>query len=417
MTKNLPPILMINQGLTGGGANRSFSQLFYGLKPYFHTQALVEKYSGSDADIQTFYPNTSLYKAYFRSLWWTGVATGRQYLIAKLLPGHSFAALHSWPEYRRAGLVHLHNLHGDWFDLSLLPRISREKPLVWTLQDMWALTGHCPHPVSCNRWRNQPCPPGCPHHFCSTPQIIDTQSEFLRRKLAVYSRTNVQLVAPSRWLARKISQGILADKPVTVIPNGADEQLFHPRDRRQTRRRLGLPPDRFIILFAANFATKNPWKGGAYLQALVKSDIFPRALFVTIGDPQPKKSSRLWQTGFISDRNKVADYLAAADILLFPSIADTCPLTVIESLSSGTPVVGFRTGGIPELIRHRHDGYLARYLDLDDLVAGIKFFYDFPGRLQTAGMTGRRKVIASLTIKHMLNRYRALYDRLLCGKI
>ena len=406
-------ILQINGANGGGGANQLVQQLHDGLTPNFNMSALVESKTGTQVNIDTFAKNPdTIYKKYAYYVWWASVLSGLQFKTAKYLLGRNYKNIANHSFYKNANLIHLHNLHGNYFNLELLPQISKEKKIIWTLQDMWSLTGHCAHSLDCQKWQNKQCK-NCPDLWRYSPIAIDTSNYFFNLKKKIYQGCNLHLVAPSNWLAVKVKKSILKDKPITVIYNGADTKVFKPYNKKKIRQELNLPQDKFIVLFAANFGTKNPWKGGNYFEQLVKENPFSNTLFLTLGNKQETKSTNLHNLPFVTDRVKMAKYLSAADVLFYPAIADTCPLTVIESLACGTPVVSFKTGGIPELIKHSQTGYLTKTNNLDELVKGVELFQNNPNKLNQASKLASLDVSKRLSLKITIEKYENLYTSIL----
>ena len=102
----------------------------------------------------------------------------------------------------------------------------------------------------------------------------------------------------------------------------------------------------------------------------------------------PFKTSFL---GTINDDEKLALCYAAADAFLIPSLEDNLPYTVMESLSCGTPVIAFTTGGIPDMVKHEHNGYLAEYRSSESFADGMEWIINYPDKekLQPAGKANR----------------------------
>lgn len=414
MGKIKKAILQINNSNAGGGANQVVQQIHDYLNNDFNMSMLVEKKSGSDKNIQTFArrSQSSLYRKYFNYSWWFSIITGTQFLSAKLLLNRNFNSLKQLDFYQHSDLIHLHNLHGNYFDLTSLPLIASQRPLIWTLQDMWSFTGHCAHALDCKNWYTNQCR-DCHHNLRYRPILFDTSHEFYLLKQKIYQNTPVHLVAASAWLAQQVKKSILADKPLTVIHNGADTRSFHPLNKQKTRKELNLPSDKPIILFASTYGTKNPWKGGNYLKAIIQNNLYPDYYFVTLGAREYKKTNNLIEIPFISDRHLLVKYYNSADLLFYPSIADTFPLTILESMSCGTPVVAFKTGGISEQITHKKDGYLADYKNLDSLLSGIDYLLDSQSRLVKIQTHARQKIVKSFSLDLMIKKYKNLYQQIL----
>jgi glycosyltransferase involved in cell wall biosynthesis len=255
-------------------------------------------------------------------------------------------------------VVHLFNLHGDYFDLRQLPKLSRQVPTIFNPRDAWPLSGHCAHSFECNRWKI-----GCGH--CPNLTIYplakrDATAYNWKRKKRIFSQSHLYVVTPSRWLMEKVEQSVLADAVVKsrVIPTGVDLSLFYPMDKKKIRAKFNLPLDSKIVLFAANSVQGNAWKdyktARSAIELTMKRLTSQKIVFIALRDKQPSEhvgSSEIRFLPFVQDRNIIADYYRVADICLHVAKADTFPNTVLESLACGTPVIGTNIGGIPEQIK------------------------------------------------------------------
>ena len=171
----------------------------------------------------------------------------------------------------------------------------------------------------------------------------------------------MHLVGTSRWIAAEAKRSSLLRRfPSTIIPNGLDTADFSPRDKAVAREKLGVPPDAKVVLFVAESSAIKR-KGFDYLSAALekmkaRSDLF--LLSVGSGKPNVPDLPQL-HLGRISDDRKLSEIYSAADVFVIPSLQESFGQTVTESLACGTPVVGFNTGGIPDMVRPGITGYLA----------------------------------------------------------
>ncbi len=153
------------------------------------------------------------------------------------------------PAYLEADVLNFHCLHEGYFNYLALPQLTNGKPAVFTLHDMWPLTGHCAYSYDCERWKT-----GCGK--CPYPDRLPaiqrdgTRWEWMLKKWA-YSRSNIAVAAPSMWMTNQARESILNCFPIHHIPHGVDTELFHPRDREECRKALGIPPGRKVLMFAA----------------------------------------------------------------------------------------------------------------------------------------------------------------------
>lgn len=320
----------------------------------------------------------------------------------------SFNIKHS-PGFKKADILHLHNLHKNYFTLLALPEITCLKPVVWTLHDMFAFTGHCVNSYDCQRWESG-CG-NCPHLDIEVKVNKDNTHLLRELKKVVYQYADFSLVCPSAWLKSRLENSILHDKEITLIYNGVDERVYKNHHKRKARKLLNLPLDKAILIFVAYGGLNLKTKGGHLikniLERLTKENIF----ILCIGQVGTKiERENLKTLPYIDDEKKLALYYSAADLFLYPSLADNCPLVVLESLSCGTPVISFNTGGIPELVQHKKNGYIAEYKNIEDLSRGVQFYLKNPALLKKASRQARQSVLKKFTLKKMIKQYLDVYE-------
>lgn len=318
-------------------------------------------------------------------------------------------------EFQEADLIHCHNLHGRFFNLQTLIKISAQKPLVWTLHDEWAITPHCAYsfeaPIESDGFfpcRNKNIP----------PRLCWGQGTHLKNeKRKVYTQAKINVVVPSQWLKDRVVQSVLQQQPLSLIYNGVDTDIFQPTDKTLARQRLNLPLDKKIIFFIADAGKINPWKGWEYTQKIIdnlshRSDL----LFLCAGNDQLPENNRanIRFLPLVKDQKKLAEYYSASDVLLYSSVADNFPLVILEAMACGLPIASFDTGGIKEVLTHQTNGYLAPYRDGDQLQTGVEFLLSLDQNQQHAmAAASRQKIITHFKLEQMIKNYYDLYCQLI----
>ena len=282
-------------------------------------------------------------------------------------------------DIEEADVIHLHNVHGGYLNMWNIGSLVVDKPVIWTLHDMWPITGHCSHSFDCDKWIE-----GCGKcpRLSVYPRIRADRSAFLWRfKRDAFRDTSPLIVTPSEWLKEKIPKSILSHCKVRVVNNAVDDSVFHEIPEEKARRELGLSAEDFVLLFAAEGGYKNPWKGFSYAVEALKSISNSEKKIILICLGNRKESENLIQRNvkirnvrYVSSESLMRSYYSAANAYLLPSVAENSPLGVLESFACGTPVIAFDTGGVPELIEHLKTGYVAKYRSAEDLANGIKWF-------------------------------------------
>lgn len=286
-------------------------------------------------------------------------------------------------EIIEANFIYLHWTSMGFLNLRNIENLIKlKKPVIFILHDMWNITGGCHYSFNCNKYITgcQNCP------VLPTNEEQDLSTKGFKKKLNLYSKyNNLYFVSPSRWLYNCTKNSLLTiNKPTFYIPNIIDSTIFKPFDKLIAKRILNIDSNEFVIAFGA-VQIDSPYKGWSYLQKaleILKSGDYHLNLTVLIfGSGFNKAIEALipFKTKFLGHLNEEFSMVIAynaADVFVTPSLADNQPTTVMESLSCGTPVVGFNIGGIPDMIKHKENGYLACYKDSKDIANGIKFFYE-----------------------------------------
>ena len=341
--------------------------------------------------------------------------TGLQNL---LIPGKSRYLHH--PHVVAADIVHGHLLHSLPFSYTTLGALSAMKPVVWTLYDMWPLTGHCSYPdmYGCERWRM-----GCGQcpALGDWPAIGRDTTRFLwKRKARAYGATSMQLVCPSAWLAERAQQSeLLGHCDITTIPVGLDTDVFRPTRKASAREVLQLPIDARVVLFVS-LGLESPRKGFSYLvQALqeIREGWMGAENLILLcvgeGDERVSASFPVRTLGRIDNDVLLASCYSAADVFVGPSVAEVLGQVFLESIACGTPCVAFDAGGVGEPVRHLDTGYLAKNRDASDLARGIRYVLEDAKRREVMSVRCREHAVKEYSIDVVVEKYLAVYRQAL----
>jgi glycosyltransferase involved in cell wall biosynthesis len=258
-------------------------------------------------------------------------------------------------------IIHFHDLYTS-ISPATLALTSQRKPTFFTVHDCSAFTGGCLYPMGCENFTSY-----C-HNCPQLPQsgwknkLRDRTKEVQAIKRWVAGQFNIRYIFPSDWMLQQAEKALKFKTAPLLLPYGLDLSPFPCVKKVEAKISLGIPEDRKVVAISAHFL-HDPRKGVKYAIKALKSvsDLSP--LVLTVGQcndelKQALEGLEIKEMGYISDPNLLAQVYSAADLMLFCTLADNLPLTVLEAMAASTPVVGFSTGGVPEMIQTGNNGIL-----------------------------------------------------------
>ena len=317
------------------------------------------------------------------------------------------------PSVKEADIIHLHWINQGFLSVSNLGKlINSGKPIVWTLHDLWPATAICHYPDKCKKYQSK----------CSQCPLQVTNSLFDLANWTYNRKKQIHFIGCSKWITEMAKKSsLLEGASFTSIPNPIDTYVFKPLVKKDSRKRFQLPKDKFLLLFAAAKLSDRR-KGAAYLIeacSILKQYYTDKIEIVLMGNGSEELCQALPfkvnSLGYISDTSTMVAAYSCADLFVIPSLEDNLPNTIMESMACGTPCVGFEIGGIPEMIDHRVNGYVANYKDAGDLANGIQWVLEHEDRLALSDACVK-KVQENYTEEVVAKQYTALYEKLLKGE-
>ena len=322
-------------------------------------------------------------------------------------------------DFSDVDIIHFHWINNGFLSLRSLKKIAElKKPIVWTFHDMWAFTGGCFHSRECENFKTV-----CGNCFyLKNPSSNDLSAKIHKQKQEIFSSLNIHVVACSNWLGARAEQSSLFhEKKISVIPNSINVDVYKPINQIGLRHSLKLPENKFLILFAAvNLLDER--KGIYYLEEAINKlfllypELNENIELVILGNVKNNKSLSFpcnhTLTGYIDNDIALSKYYSACNIFITSSLDENLPNTIMESLSCGTPVVAFNTGGIPDLIEHKKNGYLAEYKSAEDLANGIMWMYVNRANDEIK-KNARNKVVTNYTYDIVAEKYIQLYESII----
>lgn len=327
----------------------------------------------------------------------------------------------SLPEFIEADVIHLHWINQGMLSLECLKRIFQSgKPIVWTMHDMWPCTGICHHARMCEGYTER----------CGNCQFIyngkrthDLSDIVFRKKEKIYGYAdNIVFVTCSKWLGEKARKSsLLKNKKVVSIPNPINTNIFCRKNKIQSRISLGLPSEMKLILFGSVKITDKR-KGIDYMieacniLANKNTELKEEIGIVVLGQNSAVLEDilpfKVFALSYESEEMKIANIYNAVDVFATPSLEENLPNMIMEAMACGTPCIGFNVGGIPEMIDHLHNGYVAEYKSAADFAKGLKYvLYDknYTNMCDAA----IRKVHENYSEKAVAEKYINIYNSLI----
>jgi len=403
---------MINTAFSRGGAAKIVEALHNGLNRTSEFWSYFGYGSGPKMKNERTFRFASQLEVYFHAFLtrMTGLQGYGSYLSTK--------QIEKFILQEKPDLIHLHNLHGYYLNLSFIKFLGRLNiPIIWTLHDGWPITGRCGYIFQCSRWKR-----GCGNcpNLSWYPKTYFDSSAFMWKKKKDYftSKWNPVIVCPSQWLAEKIKGSYLNKFRIEVIPNGVDTEIFKPKNKIKIREKLGIEPDQRVILIVAT-NLKEERKGAKYFFEALQFIKFKKCITVVIGSKVNNKMIKipikLKQLGYMSEQSAISDVYNAADVFCISSLEDNFPSTVLESMACGIPVVGFKVGGIPEQVTNSC-GILVEPKDSRALAEALEKVITDEKTHREFFSNCRKRALDNYSINKFQDRYIKLYKSLLNKK-
>jgi glycosyltransferase involved in cell wall biosynthesis len=413
-------ILQISEADHSGGAERIAYDLHRSALARGHDSRVLAGYKhGEDPRVTGLVPGEGLGRFCYRCLRYlerrSGVQARLYWMAGSWLREHPEA----WD------IIHLHNVHGSYFNLGLTPSLARRAPVVVTLHDCWYFTGHCASVFDCEKYRDS-CHPCC--DIGRYPGMgRDAAGYNLRRKKELFAQAQPVLVTPSQWLAGLVQESaVFRGFDCRVIHNGIDTERFRPADKVALRSALGLPLGKQILLYVVNGGLnssvyKDPDLLLASVQRLLSGPLAARFHLVVVGGT--KEIPEVFD-GCVSQvaevREGLEHYYQAADLLVHPTKADSCSLVALEAMSCGLPVVTVRIGGVPEMVEHGVTGYVAAPGEVREFTEAIESILSSQLLLTSMGRSALERARLRFSLQKMTDSYLELYreiaDRSAAGR-
>ncbi|MFQ7191632.1 MAG: glycosyltransferase family 4 protein [Megamonas funiformis] len=315
-------------------------------------------------------------------------------------------------------IVHFHWINASMLSIKDIKKIN--KPIVWTMHDMWPFTGGCHYSDNCVLYKED----------CNKCKQLSNKKDtflsgyILKEKYSSYKKKSIVYVTPSEWLEKCSKESfLLKNSNIKVIPNGIDLKIFKKLDKNFCKKILNLDLSKKYILFGAMTSTSDKRKGYDLLKralSFFKEKFYLKdkdIVLLVFGANKPQNNENLPfdinYLGQISDDITLNIIYNSADVFIAPSREDNLPNTIVEALSCGVPCVAFNVGGMIDLIEHKNNGYLAEPFNIEDLAEGINFVLEDENRWNNLSENALNKAQKDYNINDISDKYIDLYKKIL----
>ncbi|TLX75648.1 glycosyltransferase [Labilibacter sediminis] len=310
-------------------------------------------------------------------------------------------------EKEKPDIIHLHWINRGFLDFRELRDFKI--PVVISLHDMWWYTGGCHYDEGCGKYV----------HTCGKCPVLQSDkhmglsyNHLIQKKDILDSLSKVAFVGLSSWMANCAKRSTIGQiHKVVQISNGIDIEKFKAVDRKNARVKLGLPLNKFLLLFAAVDVLSESRKGYQYISKAL-THLNQEYEVIVVGEKGKEEiigGLKAHYIGEISDDQLLIDYMSAVDVSVVPSLQENLSNLIMESLSCSTPVVAFNIGGNGDMIKHRENGYLALEKNVEDLAEGIRYCCNTDHN-EVLRLNARKKVVDEFNINQVAKKYIGLYQ-------
>jgi glycosyltransferase involved in cell wall biosynthesis len=399
-------ILIINTTFNKGGAAQVANDLFENLKSDFEIYFAYGR-GNKIAEAKTFYFGNKI-EVFFHV-----------FLVRFLgLDGFgSYFATKKLIKFIKKGkfdLIHIHNLHGYYVNFFTLVDFLGKSgiPVIWTLHDEWSITWMPAYGMGCLHCKTLE---GKCTNFYKYPKTYNKLfSKFLlnKKRKFLFKKWNPVIVCPAEWIKKEVEENYFKKNEIKFICNGIDINTFMPlKNKEELKNKYNIPVNKKIVLFSIS-NIKDIRKGFNYIIETTERLINESVFFVGVGNSDIKATENIKPIGFISNKKSLVEIFNLADVFLYTSLVEIMPLTVIEAMACGLPVVAFNVQGVNELI-DKDCGFLTEPGNVLGLDSNLNLLFKNDKMIKDMSTSAREKALNSLSFNKTLTEYKKLYINIL----
>lgn len=318
---------------------------------------------------------------------------------------------------RSVDLVHYHLIYPRFFSLATLPFLSHKKPSIWTLHDPWPLTGHCVHPLDCQRWKTG-CG-SCPHLSDLFAMRKDRTALMWKLKKILYRFSDLDIVVASKWMYRRVKQSPLFSKfRLHLIPFGLDLHLFQPANSQKAKKQLGILPNSLVLAVRAD---PIKFKGFKFIKKCLHQIQAKKPIcLLTLGKRgllnEFRDKYQIIDLGWVDTTELLIKTYNASDIFLTPSTAESFGMMAIEAMACGKPVVAFDRTALSEVMFAPKGGIVVPQGNVKAFTRAVKELLNNSRQRRSIGESARKLARKHYNLSSYVNNHINLYKEVIDQK-
>lgn len=312
-------------------------------------------------------------------------------------------SLFDHPLFNSADVVHFHLIHNYFFNISHFPLYTQAKPVVWTLHDPWAMTGHCIYPAGCRRWEIG-CG-NCPDLNLQFAIKDDTSALNWETKFLSYSRISMDIVVASKYMLNMANKSrFFENSRKHLVPFGLDLTKFRPSDALACKQKYGIDGDEVVLCFR-NVGSQ--YKGIEYIfELLDRLNVKQKVCLLTFNDvgnlERYNSKYKIVELGWVTDEAEIIDAYNATDIFLMPSKEEAFGMMAMEAMACGKPVVVMSETSLEEIVYPElGGGIVVPQADVYGFTRSVEELINNQGKRESLGSSARNVA----EVKYNLTRY------------
>lgn len=402
-------VLIVNGNLNGGGAATIAKKLVDGLRQRKNVNVffLIARGNKKACDIEVLFSNILQFILHRVELIYTGNVcyhnkVAQKKIIDIIIKNH-------------IDVVHFHNIANNYIGFEDIKVFSRYCKVVWTLHELWSVTGHCYHPMECGKWISGECL-NCNNLKRPGKLYWNNSGKIWERKKRAFVNQNIHFVVPSVWMKEQIDKSFLKNEDIRLIHNGINLEQFVAFNKELLRKERQISLEKRVLLFVSS-ELNNRAKGlDIYLEALKKLQEKECYLLIFVGEGTlPKEILTKYEvikTGKIADHRELNIFYSLADVLVQSSEMESFSLTSAEAMASGTPVIAFRAGGVEEIVNNEN-GWIMENRLASTLRDGIENIYSNYEELLKKQRICRSYIETHFSVETMISNHIKLYEEII----